>query len=299
MGSIYPVSIHGGHSGQFCSHAEGTLNEMVLAYIARGYPWVGITEHMPPVSDNFLYPEEKEAGLTSEDLKKRFSDYMAACRRLRAKYTRDIRIYVGFETEDYTGSREYAKALMQDFAPDYVVGSLHHVKDLPFDSGPEDYEKATCACGGIEGLYEIYFDQQYEMIQTLQPKVVGHMDIIRLFDPDYRTRLSKPNIWKRVERNLEQIKKIEPYPGFQPATAVKRRRRALPVRVYFATCRKTRHRYRARRRQPQRLRHSQTHGSCHYAVAVSRSADGLEASHGGQVLRSANRFCVMMIIQVY
>ncbi len=208
MGSTYPTSVHGGHSGQFCSHAEGMLEEMVLTYIDHGYPWVGITEHMPPVSDAFLYPEEKAAGLTANDLKKRFADYMVTCRRLQVKYAGDIQIYVGFETEDYTGSREYAKMLMQDFAPDYIVGSLHHVKDLPFDCGRKDYETAVCACGGIEGLYEHYFDQQYEMIQILQPAVVGHMDIIRLYDPDYRARIAKPNIWKRVERNLKRIKEL-------------------------------------------------------------------------------------------
>ena len=59
----FPVSVHGGHSGQFCNHAADTLEAIVQAYIAHGYPWVGITEHMPPVSDDYLYPEEIAAGL--------------------------------------------------------------------------------------------------------------------------------------------------------------------------------------------------------------------------------------------
>ena len=44
---IQKVSIHGGHSGQYCCHAEDTLEEIVLAYIEHGYTWVGLTEHMP------------------------------------------------------------------------------------------------------------------------------------------------------------------------------------------------------------------------------------------------------------
>ena len=79
-----PVSVHGGHSGQFCGHARGTLEEMVLAYIDQGYPWVGITEHMPPVTDAFVYPEEKSAGLDAGILKDRFADYMTTCRCLRS-----------------------------------------------------------------------------------------------------------------------------------------------------------------------------------------------------------------------
>ena len=38
-------------------------HEIVLAYINHGYLWVGITEHMPPVLDAFVYSEEQRAGL--------------------------------------------------------------------------------------------------------------------------------------------------------------------------------------------------------------------------------------------
>ena len=58
------------------------------------------------------------------------------------------------------------------------------------------------ACGGLDGLYATYFDQQYEMIRTLKPRVVGHLDIIRIYDPDYRSRLVKPILWRKIVRNL-------------------------------------------------------------------------------------------------
>jgi histidinol-phosphatase (PHP family) len=89
-----PVSVHGGHSGQFCNHAENTLEEVVQAYIEKGYLWVGITEHMPPVSDRFLYPDEIEAGLSAEILSHRFNRYMETCRRLQTSHADQIQIYV-------------------------------------------------------------------------------------------------------------------------------------------------------------------------------------------------------------
>ena len=58
-------------------------------------------------------------------------------------------------------------------------------------------------------MYCAYFDQQYEMISTLKPGVVGHFDYIRFFDPDYPSRLEKPDIWARISRNLELIKALE------------------------------------------------------------------------------------------
>lgn len=208
MTSPCPVSIHGGHSGQFCSHADDTLEEIVLAYIARGYPWVGITEHMPPVSEEWVYPDDQRTGLDAAALRDRFAGYMAACRHLQAKYAGDIRIFVGFETETYSGSLDYVKALIDTYAPDYIVGSVHHVDDIPFDCGQREYGRAADRCGGLEDLYRRYFDQQYEMIRSLKPRVVGHLDVVRIFDPGYRDRLAGPAIWKKILRNLSLIKQL-------------------------------------------------------------------------------------------
>jgi histidinol-phosphatase (PHP family) len=208
MKSPHPVSIHGGHSGQFCGHAKDSLEQVVLANIDQGNPWVGITEHMPPVSDSFVYPEEKSAGHNARTLEARFADYMTTCRYLQASYAKKIRIFVGFETETCSGSLDYANALINTFSPDYVVGSVHHVKDIPFDYSQRSYGLAADGCGGLEGLYAAYFDQQYEMIRALKPRVVAHLDIIRIYDPDYRSRLIHPRVWRKIERNLELIRHL-------------------------------------------------------------------------------------------
>ena len=209
MSAPHPASVHGGHSGQFCGHAANTLEEIVQAYIASGYPWVGITEHMPPVSDAYRYPEEVAAGLDAGMLRARFADYMATGRRLQARYAADIRLFVGFETEDYPGSRDLVRELIAEFSPDYVVGSLHHVDGIPFDLNRQCYTRAADHCGGMDGLYFRYFDQQYEMLRQLKPRVVGHLDIIRIFDADYRRRLTRPSIWERVLRNLALVKELD------------------------------------------------------------------------------------------
>jgi histidinol-phosphatase (PHP family) len=89
-----------------------------------------------------------------------------------------------------------------------VVGSLHHVRDIPFDYNRTSYDQAVQQCGGLGELYAAYFDDQYEMIQSLRPRVVGHLDIIRIYDSDYRSRLLKSDIWRRIVRNLEAIKQL-------------------------------------------------------------------------------------------
>jgi histidinol-phosphatase (PHP family) len=206
MGKPKLVSVHGGHSGQFCHHAADTLEEVIRSYIEQGFAWVGITEHMPGLRDNLLYPDEIEEGLTPAILLDRFAAYILEGRRLQEKYASKIRIYVAMEIETYSGYEEFVRFLIARFKPEYIVGSVHFVDDMGFDFSQEQYDITTKAVGGLDSLYCRYFDQQYEMISLLNPAVVGHFDLVRLFDPDYKQRLLKSDIAWRIRRNLELIK---------------------------------------------------------------------------------------------
>ena len=202
------VSVHGGHSREFCAHADDTLEHMIDAYIDQGYTWVGITEHMPPVSERFQYPDETALGLTVETMYQRFARYITLCRQYQAHYADRITIFVGFETETYSGAIPFVRDLQKAFSPDYIVGSVHHVADMPIDTGPADYQAAAKALGGMNALYLRYFDEQLAMIDALVPAVVGHFDLVRLFDADYDKRFRHPAIQERVRRNLERIRDL-------------------------------------------------------------------------------------------
>lgn len=206
--SIDRVSIHGGHSGQFCNHARDTLEAVVQAYIAQGFAWVGLTEHMPPSDDAYLYPEEREAGLTAVAMTERFGRYMAEARRLQQRYADRIEILVGFETEDTPGAISLAEQLRDRHRPDYIVGSVHHIDGIPFDYSEEAYRRAVDHVGGMEALYCAYFDRQHDLIRRLKPQVVGHFDLIRIFDPIYRRHLMYRDVQNKIQRNLELIRDL-------------------------------------------------------------------------------------------
>ncbi|MBU1194260.1 MAG: histidinol-phosphatase HisJ [Proteobacteria bacterium] len=208
MNRIERISLHGGHSGQFCSHAQDCLEDIIQRYIALGFPCVGITEHVPPVNDDFLYPDEKKLKLTAADLYKRFEDYFDTIKTLKKRYAARIKIYAGMETETCSGYVSHIRKLIRHFAPDYIVGSVHHVNDICFDYSKEDYEKLAGQLGSVLSMYKAYFDIQYEMIQKLKPFVVGHFDLIRIYDDDYEKRFEDPEIQQKINRNLELIKSL-------------------------------------------------------------------------------------------
>jgi histidinol-phosphatase (PHP family) len=209
MAQPHRVSVHGGHSGQFCHHATGSLEEIILEYIRQDFTWVGITEHVPPLNKELQYLDEKEAGLSPAFLLDRFKEYILECRRLQNKYQAQIQIYAAMEIETYSGYAAFADMLVERFAPDYIVGSVHFVNDINFDYSAELYRSAAESVGGIEQLYCRYFDEQFDMIEKLKPAVVGHFDLVRIFDPEYRTTITSPEIQKRIRRNLELIKDLD------------------------------------------------------------------------------------------
>lgn len=201
------VSIHGGHSGQFCNHAKDTLEEIIERYIELGFDWVGITEHVCPISNELRYPDEVISGIDLTTLTQRFSDYIETCRDFQKKYQNKITILTAFETETYSGYREFIPSMVRKFQPDYVVGSVHHVDDICIDYSKEYYDGVADSLGGVDKLYCRYFDIQYEMIRAIEPSVVGHFDLIRIFDTDYLERVHHTEIWHRIIRNLDLIRR--------------------------------------------------------------------------------------------
>ena len=199
------VSVHGGHSGQFCSHANDRLADIVAAYRSRGFAWVGITEHMSAGAESFVPAEEKAAGLDLAAMRKRFVDYFATARALQREFADSMPILVAFEAEAYSGYEAAVADLIAEHHPDYIVGSVHHVHDILIDGPLELYQQAAKRSGGLEALYCDYFDLQFEMLSKLEPQVVGHLDLIRLNDPDYPELLARPEVRARIERNLDAI----------------------------------------------------------------------------------------------
>lgn len=175
------VSLHGGHSGAYCDHATGTLREVVEAACAAGYHTFGLSEHVPRAEPRFLYAKERELGWDVEHLHRLFEAYDLEARAVVRDYKDRITLLRGFEAEVVPDDRwlDLMTQLRADLQPDFIVGSVHHVAEHIIDGPLEDFEAAQNACGGLEPLAVAYYRRLAEMIDALQPEVVGHLDLIR------------------------------------------------------------------------------------------------------------------------
>lgn len=134
--------------------------------------------------------------------------FYAEASRLRQKYASQIRVLIGFETDWIRPeSLQLIETSLSRLPFELIVGSVHHVHTIPIDYDSDMYQEARRIAGGSdEKLFEDYFDSQYDMLQRLQPPVVGHFDLIRLKSDDPNGSFAAyPGVWERIERNLRFV----------------------------------------------------------------------------------------------
>lgn len=155
------------------------------------------------------------------------------------EYADRINLLVGLET-DYITPPDLVrtKALLEDEEIQYVVGSVHHVRGVSIDFDRSTWFRSIRHVNeGTTGTTMIldqhtqqpipvidkretkgydpsieelrpflmdYFDAQYEMLQALQPEVVGHFDLCLLWTPEVSLRFER-EVWEKLERNVEYI----------------------------------------------------------------------------------------------
>lgn len=199
------VSFHGGHSGQFCAHAEGTLEEVVRAAVAQGLTHYGISEHAPKSSSSALDVDELSRGLSAVDTQESFRELAEVeFPRLRAKYEGQVTLLLGLETDavPQDGFVERTLRLREQYGVEYLVGSVHHVHEVLIDGSKEDYREAAARCGDEEALHLFYFRLQAQLIEGARPEVVGHLDLIRKHS---RLPSIPDSVRRAVGENLERI----------------------------------------------------------------------------------------------
>lgn len=203
------------HSGEFCpGHAKDQLEDILKHAISVGYKTIGLTEHMPRYEERDLYPEELDdppASLAA--LPPRHEAYLVEAQRLQKAYASQIHILIGFEAEFIRPSfAPRVRVLAEHPAVDYFIGSVHHVHSIPIDFDARMFGLARDASGPAsapgteEQLYEDYYDLQFQMLQQLKPRVVGHFDLIRLLSEEPARDIRQwKGVWERVVRNLELV----------------------------------------------------------------------------------------------
>ncbi|KAJ3719197.1 Polymerase/histidinol phosphatase-like protein [Lentinula raphanica] len=199
---------HHSHSGEFCRHAAGKLEDVVLEAIRSGFEVYGLTEHVPRYRIEDLYPEE--SGIDLQTLHDQFDAFIHEAHRLKTRYASQITLLIGLETEYITSiDLDQLESLLARYRGriEFIVGSIHHVGGIPIDFDLATYQKSLDQQSGgsederLESFLCAYFDAQFQLLQRFRPEIIGHFDLCRLYHPEIRLSNYRCS-WELLKRNI-------------------------------------------------------------------------------------------------
>ena len=168
-----------------CNHAKGSMRSYVERAIELGIDIYGFSEHAPMDFDEHyrLKFEEMDA-------------YITDVQSLQNEYQDRIKILLGYEVDYLKGHID--KRIINSKV-DYLIGSVHFLGTWGFDN-PEfndEYSKRN-----IDEIWQEYFRNIEEMAKTGYFDIVGHFDLIKVFN-----FLPKKDIRSIATPALKAIKK--------------------------------------------------------------------------------------------
>lgn len=150
---------------KLCNHAEGEISQYVEKAIECGIKYFGFSEHAPM---NF----DQKYRITFEQMQ----EYEKSVLDAKEKYKESIEILLGYEV-DYLKGYMDERVLNADV--DYLVGSVHFIEEWGFDN-PEfigNYKDQD-----IDEIWQKYFGAIEEMAKSRLFDIVGHLDLIKIFN---------------------------------------------------------------------------------------------------------------------
>ncbi len=148
-----------------CNHAKGSMRSYIERAIELGIDIYGFSEHAPMDFDEYYR-------LKFEEMK----DYENDVLSLQKEYKGKIKILLGYEVDYLKGHID--KRVIESNV-DYLIGSVHFLGTWGFDNPEfnEEYSKRN-----IDEIWHEYFRNIEEMAQTGYFNIVGHLDLIKVFN---------------------------------------------------------------------------------------------------------------------
>lgn len=102
-----------------CHHASGEDREYVEAAIQAGFRILGFADHCP-----WVFPRKDfVSGMRMAPWE--VDGYFSSLEALKKEYAKDIKIYIGFETEHCPGLMEAQDELLKGYPLDYMIQGQH------------------------------------------------------------------------------------------------------------------------------------------------------------------------------
>ena len=165
---MIPIADYHMHT-PLCGHAVGEPLEYAEAAVEIGLEEIGFSDHAP-----FVHYEDP--GITMNI--KQLPEYYRMMEDVRKKYSNLLRIKIGIEADYIPGYEKKTKAILEDYPYDYVIGSVHFIKNWGFDN-PEERDQWNEQ--DLDQVYRDYYELLRQCAQTGMYDIMAHVDLVKKF----------------------------------------------------------------------------------------------------------------------
>lgn len=160
------------HSHSRYDDGRGELREYAERAAAMGMKCFGFSGHAPVAF-------QTDWNMKLSDLDR----YVRETKQLKEEFSDRIELYTGLETDFYDACVDWRLRSGMEF----TIGSVHFLKNqetgiyMPVDGNAQEFRETLNEGfdGDIETFGEAYFHQVREMLMTMPPNIVGHLDVFR------------------------------------------------------------------------------------------------------------------------
>ncbi|MBD2872131.1 histidinol-phosphatase [Paenibacillus arenilitoris] len=166
------------HTHHFrCGHADGSIEDYIVAGIDAGLQVIGISDHSP-----YFYHEEDQPSPGIAMARSEFANYVNEVLRLKQKYEGRIEVLLGMESDFFP---EYAESYRKAYVGvpfDYLIGSVHQVGGVSiFNRNRWKGLDEARQLGEKKSYYELIS----ESARSGMFDILGHIDAMKGYYPAF------------------------------------------------------------------------------------------------------------------
>ena len=166
------------HTHTVWCDGKNTVEEVILSAIDKGFDVIGFSSHS-------TYPDDNACTVPVA----RLPGYFSEVRALASRYADRIRVLCGVEADYIPGTTDPDRSRYAEFAPAYIIGSVHYViapdgERVPVDHAPALLSEGIAVHfnGDVQAFLRTYFAQERDMVRRFDFDIVGHPDLCRKFN---------------------------------------------------------------------------------------------------------------------
>lgn len=173
-----------------CGHADGNIEDYILAGIEAGLQVIGISDHSP-----YFYHAEDQPSPGIAMARSDFANYINEVLRLKEKYKGRIEVLLGMESDYFPEHIEAYRKAYEGVPFDYLIGSVHQVSGVSIFN--RNRWKKLDEAGHINEK-KSYYELIEQSARTGMFDILGHIDAMKGYYPAFSDIPAREHIDKAL-----------------------------------------------------------------------------------------------------